>query len=46
VRPLRYLVEVGPLPKATLFLKMDLAGAFSLGLLNVVFVACLIFPAA
>jgi AGZA family xanthine/uracil permease-like MFS transporter len=38
VGPLRYLVEVGPLPKATLFLKMDLAGAFNLGLLNVVFV--------
>ena len=46
MRPLRYLVDVGPLPMATLFLKMDLAGAFSLGLLNVVFVACLIFPAA
>ncbi len=38
VGPLRYLVEVGPLPTATLFLKMDLAGAFNLGLLNVVFV--------
>ena len=36
--PLRHLVEVGPLPTASLFLKMDVAGAFKLGLLNVVFV--------
>jgi AGZA family xanthine/uracil permease-like MFS transporter len=38
VGPLKHLVEVGPLPRATLFLKMDLPGAFRLGLLNVVFV--------
>jgi len=38
VGPLRHLVEVGPLPTASLFLKMDIAGAFELGLLNVVFV--------
>ena len=38
VGPLKYLVEVGPLPRATLFLKMDVAGALKLGLLNVVFV--------
>jgi AGZA family xanthine/uracil permease-like MFS transporter len=36
--PLRHLVEVGPLPTANLFLKMDVVGAFKLGLLNVVFV--------
>ncbi len=46
VGPLRYLIDVGPLPKATLFLKMDLVGAFNLGLLNIVFVARLIFLAA
>ncbi len=38
VGPLRHLVEVGPLPKPTLFLKMDIGGALRLGLLNVVFV--------
>jgi AGZA family xanthine/uracil permease-like MFS transporter len=38
VGPLRHLVEVGPLPTPNLFLQMDVAAAFRLGILNVIFV--------
>ncbi|UCH77476.1 MAG: NCS2 family permease [Candidatus Coatesbacteria bacterium] len=38
VGPLRHLVEVGPLPTPNLFLEMDVAAAFRLGILNVIFV--------
>jgi AGZA family xanthine/uracil permease-like MFS transporter len=36
--PLRHLVEVGPLPRPTLFGQLDLKGAVNLGLLNIIFV--------